>query len=181
MYILIAAVKDEVAELVESERSSLLISGVGKLNAMLSVSEQFRKNKSAISCIINLGTAGSDRIECGQLVEVTQSFQRDTTFFSDPIQLKCVTKLPKVSCGSSDRIEAISKNDPWSIVDMELYALAKYGQKQGVPVVSFKYVTDRNDANVYKDWKKQLSSASSALSQFWIEHKERIVSELCSK
>lgn len=81
MYILIAAVSDEVKELKDSEKDHLVISGIGKLKAALAISEFVYKCKVRVDGVINLGTVGSDRISCGSLVEVTKSFQRDTSFF----------------------------------------------------------------------------------------------------
>ncbi len=181
MYILIAALKDEVTLITELEKDHIVISGIGKLNAMLALSERFQNSKEPVTCVINLGTVGSVRVEGGQLVEITKSFQRDTTFFSEPISLKGYTHLPKVSCGSSDMVETSKERDAWDVVDMELYSLALYCQRKQIPLVSIKYVTDRNGVNVYKDWKKILPLASQSLSEFWIDQKHRILSQLCTK
>lgn len=181
MYILVAAFKDEVLELLETEQNHLVISGIGKINSIFSISERFQKENGLIKGVINLGTAGSDRIPANTLVQVTKCFQRDTAFYSDPILLIRRTELLEVGCGSGDGVEKSKPNDPWDIVDMELYSLAFFCREKCIPLVSIKYVTDRNDGNVYKEWKRQLPNASRSLSQFWIEQKESILSGLCPK
>jgi nucleoside phosphorylase len=181
MYILIAASGEEVMELKDLEKDHLVISGLGKLNAALALSDCFHKCKRDIHGVINLGTAGSERVPSGSLLEVVRSYQRDTSFFSDSIALEGYSKLAKIHCGSGDRIEAIKDSDPWDIVDMELYSLAFFCKNKSVPLVSIKYVTDRNDVNVYKEWKKQLPIASKALAEFWMEEKQQILSKLCPK
>lgn len=181
MYILVAAFKDEVAPLIESEKDHLVISGLGKLNSLMTITEQFQKQNKPIECVINLGTAGSDRIAPGSLVEVTKSYQRDTAFFSESIPLQKQTELISVGCGTGDRLEASQGQDPWDIVDMELFALAFYCQRKNIPLVSIKYVTDRNDDLAYKDWKEQLPIASQTLSHFWMTQKQKLLAQLCPK
>lgn len=178
MYILISALKEEVAGLWESEKDHLVISGLGKLNSLMTIAEQFQTRKSSIHCVINLGTAGSDRIATGTLVEVTKSFQRDTTFFSEAITLEKRTDLPGVACGTGDRVEASQGKDPWDVVDMELFSLAFYCTKKSIPLVSIKYVTDRNDILTRADWKQQVPIASQALSYFWMTQKQKIIAQM---
>lgn len=178
MYILVAALKEEITELLVSEKDSVVISGLGKLKSLMTMTEAFQSKHRPIGCVVNLGTAGSDRISPGSLVEVNKSFQRDTSFFSDSILLNAVTDLPKAACGTGDRLEPLSPKDPWDIVDMELYSLAFYCQQKSIPLVSIKYVTDRNNIKDYKDWKRQLPSASAALSQFWMAQKPSVLSHL---
>ncbi|MBL7545487.1 MAG: hypothetical protein JNL11_16835 [Bdellovibrionaceae bacterium] len=180
MYFLIAALKDEVTELVVSEKNHLILSGVGKLKTIVTLSDLFYQQSQPMSCLINLGTVGSERIPAGQLVEVTRSFQRDTTFFSEPISLPKLTQLPAVACGSADRVWPCEAQDPWDVVDMELYALAFFCREKEIPLVSIKYVTDQNDVSVYKEWKKQLPMASQMLSHFWNTQKEAILEKILS-
>ncbi len=176
MYLIVAALKDEVAELLETEKDHLLISGLGKLTTLMSLNDYFQKKTRPIEGIINLGTAGSEKISPGSLVEVVRSYQRDTTFFSEMISLLPRTSLLGVSCGSGDRVEACGEKDPWDVVDMELFALAFFCKNKAIPLVSIKYVTDRNDNSVYKEWKKELPNASRELSHFWIDKKQQILS-----
>lgn len=179
MYLLTVAIEDEVKDLVQTESANLLITGIGKLNAAFSLSESFRQRDGKIKGIINLGTVGSHTIEPGSLVEVTRSFQRDTAFFSKPIDLKKQTSLLGAHCGSGDQVATFLETDPWQVVDMELFAIAEFCNKKSIPLVSIKYVTDRNDGNVVKEWKKQLPKANLSLSQYWISQKQFILSKLC--
>jgi adenosylhomocysteine nucleosidase len=178
MYILVAALFEEVSDLAQSEKDNLVISGMGKLNTLHALMKEFQMRGPLIKAVINLGTAGSQKISPGSLVEVAKSYQRDTAFFSEAIDLNPRTDLLAVRCGSGDRIESIAEKDPWEIVDMELYAIARFCKENAIPLVSIKYVTDRNDVSVYKEWKKQLPIASQALSQFWNLHKSHILSEI---
>lgn len=175
MYILVAALNEEVSDLMKMEKDHILISGLGKLKTLMSVSDFFHTRTEPISCVINLGTAGSNKIPTGQLVEVVRSYQRDTTFFSEMIPLRPATNLPQVSCGSGDRVEECQQKDPWDIVDMELFALAFFCHQKKIPLVSIKYVTDRNDKSLYKEWKNQVPIASQELSHFWINKKQQIL------
>ena len=181
MYILVAALKEEITGLLEIEKEHIVISGLGKLKSLMTLAESFKDKERSIEYVINLGTAGSDRIAPGSVVEIVKSFQRDTSFFSDAILLGGVTTLPKAACGTGDRLETSSPSDPWDVVDMELYALAFYCKEKSIPLVSIKYVTDRNDVGAYKDWKKQLPIASDALSQFWMAQKQNILGNLSQK
>ncbi len=181
MYILMAALKEEVTELIEREREALVISGIGKLNALLALSNQFQKFNGAISSVINLGTAGSDRLPKGSLVEVVTSYQRDTAFYAEPISLVGATDLKRIACGTGDQLVESAPKAPWDIVDMELYSLALFCKEKSILLVSIKYVTDRNDVNVYKDWKMQLPMASAALTKYWLDQKDQILANLCPK
>lgn len=181
MYLIVAALEDEVGALDANEKSKLLISGVGKLNALFSVTDYLQKKTSTISCIVNLGTVGSQKFVQGTLVEIVRCYQRDTDFFSRPVELRKMTQLPSAICGTGDRVEPFGESDPWDVVDMELFALAQFCQNRSIPYVSIKYVTDRNEGNVMPVWKKQLPLASGALSQFWMANKQQILSELCKK
>jgi nucleoside phosphorylase len=180
MYILAAAFEGEVKDLVSTEKANLLITGIGKLNAAYSLAECFRIHGDKIKAVINLGTAGSQVLEPGSMVEVTRCFQRDTAFFSAAIELKKQTSLPEAFCASGDQVAVFSENDPWQVVDMELFSLADFCKRKGISLVSIKYVTDRNEGNIVKEWKKELPKANVSLSHFWMNQKQQILSKLCA-
>ena len=55
---------------------SLLYTGVGKVNAAISLTEYILLNEKP-SYVINYGTAGSKRIKVGRIVDCTKFIQRD--------------------------------------------------------------------------------------------------------
>ncbi len=173
--------KEEVTELINIERDSLVISGIGKLKALLALANQFQKFNGTISSVVNLGTAGSGHLPKGSLVEVITSYQRDTAFYAEPISLPGATDLKRIACGTGDQLMESPPTAPWDIVDMELYSLALFCKEKSIRLVSIKYVTDRNDVNVYKDWKMQLPEASAVLAKYWLAQKDQILTNLCPK
>ena len=72
--LIVCALKDEFN--IETERYSLLHTGVGKVNAAISLTEYLLTNKKP-DYVINYGTAGSKKIDVGDLVDCTKFIQRD--------------------------------------------------------------------------------------------------------
>lgn len=126
---------------------------------------------------MNFGTVGSRRFETGALVGCHRFVQRDmdvtglgfalgeTPFESIPAELAfplVFQDLPAGVCASGDRFEAIDRELPWDVVDMEAYALAKVCLLERVPFACAKYVTDGANGNAAGDWQANLPLAARA-------------------
>lgn len=154
------------------EMVSVLVTGIGKLNAALSLSHFLNSvaaDKEAY-VVINLGTAGSIKYPVGSLVEPTCFYERAVSFPSRKIQVTKKTDLPTAVCGSADVVEPLTVDKPWDVVDMESFALARICADRDIPFVCVKVITDVSEGNVYRDWKKNLTSAREKLYQYWNEN-----------
>mgnify|MGYP000706363076 CR=1 FL=1 len=189
MQLLLFALKKEIASSflsLNDEEVQLLVTGMGKLNAAISLSH-FLASKLSGSLseelkeklvIINLGTAGSKTFPVGSLVEIAEFYERDTFFSSSKVSFPTLTSLPKAICGSGDNLininDPLFKDSPWNIVDMEAYALAKTCQAWGLKFVSIKYITDNSEENIKKQWQLQIDKAREALYQYWMDQFKKI-------
>lgn len=172
--------KQEIDARFYEETFSLTVMGMGKVNATIAVMNYLNQlqNKSNL-VFVNLGTAGSRKIKVGTLVEITEFYERDTSFRSIPIKIKPCTELPLGKCGTGDSLEVLSENNscdhssikqrkpPWDCMDMEAYAFAKACSLKDIPFVSIKYITDISDSQVKVQWKENLAGARVELFHFW--------------
>jgi len=162
----------------EREGAPLLFTGVGKVNATHALTKklaEFRTRGSALPHVVNFGTAGSQRLATGSLVECNVFIQRDmdatglgfalgTTPFDDvPAQLEVdamFDALPKASCGSGDSFVTGAAAREYDVLDMEAYALAKVCRLEGCAFNAAKYVTDGADHAAGTDWHSNLRHAA---------------------
>lgn len=148
----------------EAENVKVHYTGVGKIKATfaaLNLVEQLKPE-----WVINLGTAGSKKLQPGQLVECSHFIQRDPFFAQFPqkiFETHTLSNLPQVTCGSADSIEYGDRKIECDIFDMEAYALAYVCDQKNIKFNSFKYITDASNEDTITDWKKNLNAASSAL------------------
>ena len=171
--LIVCALEDEFN--LKTEKTSLLHTGVGKVNAAISLTEYILSNDK-LSHVINYGTAGSKKIKVGTIVDCTKFIQRDmdaskigfdlyeTPFEgenSKEIDHSSFSQNPTrnfLTCASGDSFLASSASHPGDVVDMEAYALAKVCRKFSIPFISFKYISDSADSDAGFDWKKNLES-----------------------
>ena len=128
-----------------------LICGVGKVNAAYHLLKAIQKEKPAL--IVNLGSAGSNHFERGEVVCCTTFIQRDMdvrglgyeryeTPFSDlPLALEyglSMVGLQEGSCGTGDNFEMAHAATSYNVVDMEAYALAMVAMKENIPFLCLK-------------------------------------------
>ncbi len=158
------ALPQESQGLFEAEGLKIHYTGVGKIKSTFAAQKLIQLHKP--DWVLNLGTAGSQKIKCHQIVECVRFVQRDPlfaefqqkTFESIPL-----TNLAKVTCGTADFIE---KNEPLvecDIFDMEAYALAFVCDQMNVRFNSIKYITDSSNEKTLRDWKNNLHQASRSL------------------
>jgi adenosylhomocysteine nucleosidase len=169
--LVVVALEEEAAHL--DDRLPVLLTGVGKVNAAVTVSEALATARPA--AVINVGTAGSVRSGWEGTHEVSRVLQHDLDndlllaltgrSFAVPIELG--GDGPTLATGDSfvssaadrDRIAAVA-----DLVDMEGYAVAMAARHAGVPVRLVKHVSDAADDGAAHSWKGSVDDAARNLA-----------------
>lgn len=178
--IIIFALEDEAQGLFSAHTP--VFSGVGKVNAAYALAKAIGAHEAlhgaAPKLIVNLGSAGSPVFPAGTVVACTGFYQRDmdctalglaphaTPFQDGPAMLGnglAVPGLPTAICGSGDSFVTSTGDHPWTVVDMEAYALARIAALEGIPFVCLKYITDGADGAAAGSWVETLPLAAAAL------------------
>ena len=175
--LIVCALKDEFN--IETGQYSLLHTGVGKVNAAISLTEYMLLNKKP-SFVINYGTAGSKKLDVGELIDCTKFIQRDMDAsklgfdkFETPFDGKNSIEIDNsyilqnptkkfLTCATGDNFLASSSVHPGDVVDMEAYALAKVCAIFSIPFISFKYISDSADSDANVDWELNLHEGKKA-------------------
>jgi adenosylhomocysteine nucleosidase len=176
----VCALKEEVGSVLKDY--NVLYTGVGKVNATFYLTKHLSKHPLP-SLVINYGTAGSQKLAMGQLVDCTKFLQRDmdvsplgfdkgVTPFDDTIPaILDFSHIPlnpigkNYLCASGDTLVVGEQHYAGDLVDMEAYALAKVCYLFQIPFVSFKYISDSADANAPKDWSKNMAEGKSQFEE----------------
>jgi adenosylhomocysteine nucleosidase len=162
----------------------VLYTGLGKVNAAHRLTRRLSEERArgVTPRVVNFGTVGSRRFETGAVVGCHRFVQRDmdvtglgfalgeTPFESVPAELAfpvVFEDLPAGVCASGDRFEAIDRDLPWDVVDMEAYALAKVCLLEEVPFACAKFVTDGANGNAAGDWQANLPRAARAFLELY--------------
>lgn len=150
--------------------------GVGKINAAYHLTKRIAVDKPSV--IVNLGSAGSNTFAKGSVVCCTGFVQRDmdasmigcekyvTPFSDEPSILNYGILADGFSegvCGTGDSFETSHSETIYSVVDMEAYSLACIAQKEGIPFLCLKYISDGADDNAADDWPQTIKLAAEAL------------------
>ena len=149
--------------------------GVGKINAA------YQTMKSIATCkpdiVINFGSAGAIRSDISGLVQVSRVIQRDMDLVGlgfelgetpfegeeDSFLLEDCTLFDKtpareqVLCSTGDNFVTETPRLTSDIVDMELFAIAKVCSREGVPLYSWKFISDNADDTSMKDWEQNVA------------------------
>ena len=153
----------------------IIYTGVGKVNAAYQTMKSIALSKPDI--IINFGSAGAVRPNISGLVQVSKVIQRDIDleglgfelgqtpfedgedFFllGDSMQFDKVADREKVLCSTGDNFVSEPPRLSSDIVDMELYAIAKVCSREGVPLYSWKFISDQADGNSPSDWERNVA------------------------
>lgn len=156
----------------------VLYTGVGKVNAAHAMAKRIYAKRPDL--VINIGTAGSRKFPGGTIVNCTSFVQRDmdvtplgferfqTPFSHDPIKIvygQRVEFLPEGVCGTGDNFDVSDVALQFDVVDMEAYALAVVCQREKIPFISIKYVSDGADEGAHKDWNAALHHAAQKLRE----------------
>jgi adenosylhomocysteine nucleosidase len=170
----VAALDLEIPRGLWGNRSEIIYSGVGKINAAMSLCEAFQIHHPDL--VINLGSAGSLSTSLEGVVEVSSVLERDMDAF--PICDRGVIPFERdgnihtsgyegVICASGDSF--VRKSDSYlnsmkvDIVDMELIAIARVCKKFNVPWRSFKFISDYIGRNSGDEWRSGVKDASKGL------------------
>lgn len=154
----------------------VLHSGIGKVNASYALTGRILKAKPKI--VINMGTAGSRKHNGGSIVNCTAFIQRDmdvtplgfqkwqTPFSADPVKIEygqAVNGFHQGVCGTGDNFDASERAGEFDVVDMEAYALALICQREKIPFLCLKYVSDGANDDAHKDWNAALHHTAEQL------------------
>ena len=175
--LIVCALKDEFN--IETKRYSLSHTGVGKVKSAISLTEHLLSDKKP-DYVINYGTAGSKKIDVGELVDCTKFIQRDLDAsklgfdkFKTPFNGKNSIEIDDsfilqnpikkfLTCATGDNFLATSCVHPGDVVDMGAYALAKVCAKFFIPFISFKYISDSADSDANVMWELNLQKGKKA-------------------
>ena len=171
----------------------VLYTGVGKVNATMTLTKKFGKYGTYIpyDLVINYGTAGSRELPIGELVDCTKFIQRDmnttglgfikgqTPFEKDipmildydHVQFNPLNK--KLRCGTGDNFVQTNEDTYSDVFDMEAYALAKVCFTYNIDFISFKYITDNADETSPKDWRDNLADGIIKFKKEVLDENER--------
>jgi len=187
--LIVMALELESQGLFERAGVPVLYTGLGKVNAALSLMRALRDYRCAaapLPLVLNFGTAGSHSLSAGSLVACRQFVQRDmdvsgmgyalgvTPFEQVPAQLEfpaVFDELPTALCGSGDSFQTGVAKLHCEVIDMEAYALAKVCQLEGAPFACVKYVTDGADTAAASAWQRNLPRAAAAFWQLYQRHR----------
>jgi adenosylhomocysteine nucleosidase len=180
--LVVIALELEGQGLFEQAALSVLYTGLGKVNAALSLARRLaslRAQEALPKMVVNFGTAGSRTFATGSVIACRKFVQRDmdvtglgfslgeTPFETLPPTLSfpaVFNGLPEGICGTGDRFETGAGGLACDVIDMEAYALAKACLAEGVPFACAKYISDGADHTAANDWQASLPAAAAA---FW--------------
>jgi adenosylhomocysteine nucleosidase len=166
----------EAAEVFKTHHT--LITGIGKVNAAYELAKAIQTKRPSI--IINLGTAGSNFFQKGEVICCTKFVQRDMDvrglgfeLYETPLSgiepiLEYGLKMKGVQegiCGTGDNFEMEHAAKAYNVVDMEAYALALVAMKENIPFLCLKYISDGADGNAAEDWTVQVHKAAVAFGE----------------
>jgi adenosylhomocysteine nucleosidase len=176
--LVVMALPAEGAGRFEGAGVDVLYTGVGKVNASISLLRRLSRIRHAGAAqplVVNFGTAGSARIPARTLVACRHFVDRDmdvgalgfapgeTPFDALPPMLEfpaCFTRLPDAICGSGDSFATKAHAVACDVIDMEAYALAKVCRIEGAEFACAKYVSDSADANAAEHWRANVAGAA---------------------
>jgi adenosylhomocysteine nucleosidase len=185
--LVVIALELEGQGLFEQAEVSVLYTGLGKVNAALSLARRLstlRHQGALPSLVVNYGTAGSRTFATGSVIACRQFVQRDmdvtglgfalgeTPFETVPAKLSfpaVFSHLPEGVCGTGDRFETGVAGLACDVIDMEAYALAKVCLAEGMPFACAKFISDGADATAAGDWHESLPRAAAAFMALYRE------------
>jgi adenosylhomocysteine nucleosidase len=154
----------------------VLHTGIGKVNAAYSLTRYLAQRRPTL--VVNMGTAGSRKHAGGAIVNPVSFVQRDmdvtllgfekfqTPFSTDPVQINhgmSIEGLPQGVCGTGDSFDSSEGAGVFDVVDMEAYALALICQRESIPFLCLKYISDGANDEAGKDWQAALHDTAEKL------------------
>ena len=179
------ALESEAADVFVGQNT--LITGIGKVNAAYELTKAIQNKKPSL--IVNLGSAGSNSFQKGDIICCTKFVQRDmdvrglgfaqyeTPLSNLPVILNyglAMDNLKMGICGTGDSFEMGHATKIYDVVDMEAYALAMIAMKENIPFLCLKYISDGADDNAADDWVIQVHKAAAAFGNILQLNKNNI-------
>ncbi len=174
--LIVFALESEAAG--EFDGYSCLFTGIGKVNAAISLTESLSVSRPEM--IINLGSAGSATFKRGEVVCCTSFIQRDMDvrglgfeLYETPLSgigvplhygMK-IAGIPDAICGTGDNFEMNHQVNDYHVVDMEAYPLALIARRFNIPFLCLKYISDGADGTAADDWNIHVHKAAEALKK----------------
>lgn len=163
MTLIVAAMKEEVSEIlkVKSETYDVLVTGVGKVNAAMKLTEYLSNHR--VNRIINLGFAGGNMAyEVNDVVLINQSSYHDFDLTLFGYKKGQVPGYPEVFESNSNMLQMIKKNLDYAkegylytgdyfmttpveqpaVFDMEGASFYQVAHYFNVPIMSIKIISD---------------------------------------
>ncbi|MFY0256005.1 hypothetical protein ACDQ55_18865 [Chitinophaga sp. 30R24] len=162
----------------EFEELDPLFVGIGKVNAAYHLTKRISVQQPGV--IINLGSAGSNKYQQGEVICCTQFVQRDMDVtplgfakYETPLSgqaplLQYGLKVPGLqegTCGTGDSFEIGHITSDYDVIDMEAYPLAWIAKEENIPFICLKYISDGADGKAAEDWQVAVHLAAAALKQ----------------
>jgi len=179
------ALESEAADVFVGQ--NMLITGIGKVNAAYELTKAIQNKKPSL--IVNLGSAGSNSFQKGDVICCTKFVQRDmdvrglgfaqyeTPLSNLPVVLNYGLEMDNLKigiCGTGDSFEMGHATKIYDVVDMEAYALAMIAMKENIPFLCLKYISDGADDNAADDWVIQVHKAAAAFGNILELNKNNI-------
>ncbi|MET0463153.1 MAG: hypothetical protein ABW007_08360 [Chitinophagaceae bacterium] len=168
----------EIEASAEFSHADTLFTGVGKLHTSYNLIKRIEKQKPSL--IINLGSAGSNTFQRGEVICCTRFIQRDmdvtalgfekyqTPFSDDPVLLEHgyqLDHLPSGICGSGDSFEVDHRVTIYDVIDMEAFTIAWIAKQENIPFLCLKYISDGADGKAAEHWQEAVKHAAQALKK----------------
>ncbi len=180
------AVKEEFFPM-EAEGCDILQihTGVGKAKSAHILTKHICENKPDL--VLNVGTAGTQKHNVGDIFVSTQFIDRDfetirlpgieheingLEFWSEDLPLtQWITNHEKLGvCNTGDSFVTQSTPINGDIIDMEAFAQALVCKEFNIPFLSVKYITDIIGQNSVELWESRLTEARLKLSSWFEQH-----------
>jgi adenosylhomocysteine nucleosidase len=183
--LIVMALPQESRGLLERAGATVLYTGVGKVNAALTLARRLAELRGAGAAqplVVNLGTAGSRSVAAHELVACSRFSQRDmdvsglgfaagVTPFDDTAPViefpPLFTQLPQLTCSTADSFATHLHEIDGDVVDMEAFALARVCIAEKARFACAKYVTDGADSNSAAHWEAALDNAARSFASLY--------------
>ena len=180
--LIVMALPQESRGLLERAGAQPLYTGVGKVNAALTLARklaEIRCSGAPLPLVVNMGTAGSRSIGAHSLVAATRFAQRDmdvgglgfapgvTPFDATPAIIEfppVFVHLQSVLCSTADSFATHRHEVGGDVVDMEAFALARVCLCENARFGCVKYITDGADSDSATHWEAALDNAARAFA-----------------
>lgn len=188
MKYLLVALESEVPDIELPDDYTLMITGVGKINATMMATIAVRQPDC--ECIINYGTAGTFKTKLiGNLHRIGTVKQRDmdtrpqaplgvtpyeTTQFGGDLQ---IYKGSKFTLTTGDNFVKSMPELKSDFVDMEGYAIAKVAGMFNKPCIMLKYASDLADDKASDEWQVNQAEGKDMFLK-WLSDMEKEIQKL---